>query len=65
MKRKEPVAVTQAIQLLVKLGDQHGIEVIHTVYAEAVAEMMGARERDAWRVKITEAQGEFALLGHE
>lgn len=62
MKRKEPIAVTNAIAALVKIGEQHGLDAVHRAYAEAIAEIMGTRERDAWRVKIAEAQGELALL---
>ncbi|MGH8519846.1 MAG: hypothetical protein ACREU9_00070 [Gammaproteobacteria bacterium] len=63
MKRKDPIAVTQAIQALTKLGDAYGLEAVHHVYAEAVGELMAGREREVWRAKVTEGQREmFALL---
>lgn len=59
---KHPAAVTSAIQLLIKLADSHGIEVVNTVYAEAVAEHMACKERDVWRVRVADGQREMALI---
>jgi len=34
------------------------------VHLQTIAELMACREREAWRTRVTEAQGEmFALLG--
>lgn len=61
--KKEPVVVTSMIQALTKLGTTHGIEVVHFIYSEAVAELMACSARDAWRAKVSEGQREmFALL---
>lgn len=61
--RKDPVAVTTAIQALVKLGDAYGIEAVHQVYADAIGELMADREREVWRTKVSDGQREmFALL---
>lgn len=64
MVRKQPHAVTAVTQALVKLGTDHGIEAVHFAYTETIAELMAAREREAWRARVRDAQGEmFALLG--
>lgn len=61
-KGKQPAAITAAIQGLVKLAEQHGLEAVHLAYSESIAECMACRERDVWRSRITEGQREFALL---
>lgn len=60
---KEPIALTEAVRTLVKLGEGYGIGKVHHAYAEAIAELMACQERDAWRNKIVEGQREmFAML---
>lgn len=59
---KQPVAVKVAIAALVRLAETHGIEAVNSVYAEVIAEVMACRERDVWRVRVTEGQKEMALL---
>lgn len=62
--KKQPHALTAVTQALIKLGTDHGIEAVHAVYKETIAELMADREREAWRARVTEAQGEmFALPG--
>lgn len=64
MTKKQPHAVTAVTAALIKIGTEHGLEAVHAVYTETIAELMACRERDAWRTRVSEAQGEmFALLG--
>lgn len=64
MIKKQPHAVTAVTAALIKLGTDHGIEAVHAVYTETIAELMADRERTVWRARVSEAQGEmFALLG--
>lgn len=64
MIKKQPHGVTAVTQALIKLGTDHGLEAVHDVYATVIGELMAEREREAWRTRVTEAQGEmFALLG--
>lgn len=64
MTKKQPQAITAVTAALIKIGSEHGIEAVHQVYTETIAELMACRERDAWRSRVRDAQGEmFALLG--
>jgi len=60
---KVPVAIQQAVQLMVSLAEKHGIESVHAVYSEAVSEHYACRARDDWRTRIADSQREtFAML---
>lgn len=64
MTKKQPHAISAVTAALIKVGQDHGVEGVHACYREAIAELMAGKERDAWRTRVTEAQGEmFALLG--
>lgn len=55
---RQPVAVTTAVQVLVKLGVTYGVEAINSAYAEAIAATMATRAHDSWIARITDGQAE-------
>ncbi len=61
-RKHQPAAVLAAIAALTKLAESHGIGALNTAYAEAVAEHMACKERDVWRVRVSDGQKEMALL---
>lgn len=61
-KVRQPAAIQLAVDAFIQLGEKHGLEAVHEVYAQAVSCLKAEEARRDWVTRITGAQSEFALI---